>query len=154
MTEEKAKQLGLKPKAYLREFLYVSQDPIDELLLSPAYAIPKVLKKAGLSIKDISTWEIHEAFAGQVIANLKALDSDWFCKTKMGLTEKFGNPDMSKFNNWGGSLSIGHPFAATGVRLCMHTVSFSIISKKNLFYLILFLFFRQIDWFVKMENTE
>lgn len=126
MTEEKAKQLGLKPKAYLREFLYVSQDPIDQLLLSPAYAIPKLLKKTGLSMKDIDSWEIHEAFAGQILGNLKALDSDWFCKTHMGLPEKFGAPDMSKWNNWGGSLSIGHPFAATGVRLCMHTVSFEI----------------------------
>lgn len=63
MTEEKAKELGLKPKAYLRNFLYVSQDPIDQLLLSPAYGIPKLLKRSGLTLKDIDTWEIHEAFA-------------------------------------------------------------------------------------------
>ncbi|XP_040169956.1 trifunctional enzyme subunit beta, mitochondrial [Anopheles arabiensis] len=123
MTEEKAKALGLRPKAYLRDFLYVSQDPIDQLLLGPAYGIPKLLKKAGLTLKDIDTWEIHEAFAGQIIANLKALDSDYFCKNYLGLNEKFGAPDMSKWNNWGGSLSIGHPFAATGVRLCMHTAN-------------------------------
>ncbi|KAH8272910.1 hypothetical protein KR018_009716 [Drosophila ironensis] len=123
MTEEKAKQLGLKPKAYLRDFLYVSQDPVNQLLLGPAYGIPKLLKKAGLTLKDIDSWEIHEAFAGQIVANLKALDSDWFCKTYMGLSEKVGTPDLSKWNNWGGSLSIGHPFAATGVRLCMHTAN-------------------------------
>ncbi|XP_023171756.2 trifunctional enzyme subunit beta, mitochondrial [Drosophila hydei] len=123
MTEEKAKQLGLKPKAYLRDFLYVSQDPVNQLLLGPAYGIPKLLKKAGLALKDVDTWEIHEAFAGQIVANLKALDSDWFCKTYMGLNEKVGSPDLSKWNNWGGSLSIGHPFAATGVRLCMHTAN-------------------------------
>ncbi|XP_075165555.1 mitochondrial trifunctional protein beta subunit [Haematobia irritans] len=123
MTEEKAKQLGLKPKAYLREFTYVSQDPVDQLLLGPAYGIPKLLKRAGLTLKDIDAWEVHEAFAGQIIANLKALDSDWWCKTYLGLSEKYGAPDMSKFNNWGGSLSIGHPFAATGVRLCMHTAN-------------------------------
>ncbi|XP_055919500.1 trifunctional enzyme subunit beta, mitochondrial [Eupeodes corollae] len=123
MTEEKAKQLGLKPKAYLRNFLYVSQDPVDQLLLGPAYAIPKLLKKSGLTLKDIDSWEIHEAFAGQIVANLKALDSDWFCKTYLGLNEKYGAPDLSKWNNWGGSLSIGHPFAATGVRLCMHTAN-------------------------------
>lgn len=121
-TEAKAKELGLKPKAYLRDFLYVSQDPVDQLLLGPAYGIPKILKKANLKLNDIDTWEIHEAFAGQIIANLKAMDSDWFCKTYMGLSEKVGNPDLNKWNNWGGSLSIGHPFAATGVRLCMHTV--------------------------------
>ncbi|XP_016927594.1 trifunctional enzyme subunit beta, mitochondrial [Drosophila suzukii] len=123
MTEEKAKQLGLKPKAYLRDFLYVSQDPVNQLLLGPAYGIPKLLKKSGLSLKDIDSWEIHEAFAGQIVANLKALDSDWFCKTYLGLNEKVGSPDLSKWNNWGGSLSIGHPFAATGVRLCMHTAN-------------------------------
>lgn len=123
MTEQKAKQLGLKPKAYLRDFLYVSQDPVDQLLLGPAYGIPKLLKKAGVGMNDIDSWEIHEAFAGQIIANLKALDSDWFCKTYLGLSEKYGNPDLSKWNTWGGSLSIGHPFAATGVRLCMHTAN-------------------------------
>lgn len=123
MTEEKAKQLGLKPKAYLRNFTFVSQDPVDQLLLGPAYSIPKLLKKSGLSLKDIDTWEVHEAFAGQIVANIKALESDWWCKTYLGLNEKFGAPDMNKFNNWGGSLSIGHPFAATGVRLCMHTAN-------------------------------
>lgn len=123
MTEAKAKELGFKPKAYVRDFTYVSQDPIDELLLGPAYGIPKILKKAGLQLKDIDTWEIHEAFAGQICANLKALDSDWFCKKYIGLDGKVGQPDLSKWNNWGGSLSIGHPFAATGIRLAMHTAN-------------------------------
>ena len=63
MTEEKAKQLGLKPKAYLRSHVYVAQDPKDQLLLGPAYATPKVLEKAGLSLKDIDVFELHEAFA-------------------------------------------------------------------------------------------
>lgn len=63
MTEAKAKQLGLKPKAYLRDFIYVSQDPIDQLLLGPAYATPIVLDKAGLTLKDVDVWEVHEAFA-------------------------------------------------------------------------------------------
>jgi len=133
-TEEKAKELGLKPKAYLRDFTYVSQDPKDQLLLGPAYATPRVfhfkhmciypfnnvnvfeqvLEKAGLQMKDIDVWEFHEAFAGQILANMKALDSDYFCKTYMGRSGKVGSPDMDKFNNWGGSLSIGHPFGATG----------------------------------------
>lgn len=63
MAESKAKELGFKPKAYIRDFTYVSQDPIDELLLGPAYGIPKILQKAGLKMNDIDTWEIHEAFA-------------------------------------------------------------------------------------------
>lgn len=123
MTEEKAKSLGLKPKAYLRDFIYTSQDPIDQLLLGPAYAIPKLMARTGLKVKDIDVWEIHEAFAGQILSNLRALDSDYFCKNYLKLNEKFGNPDMNKWNTWGGSLSIGHPFAATGVRLCMHTAN-------------------------------
>lgn len=121
MTEAKAKELGLKPKAYLRDFIYVSQDPVDQLLLGPTYATPKVLEKAGLSVKDIDVWEVHEAFAGQIIANFKAMDSDWFAQNYMGRQSKVGAPDLNKFNLWGGSLSIGHPFAATGVRLAMHT---------------------------------
>jgi len=119
MREEKALELGLKPKAYLRDYLYVSQDPKDQLLLGPAYATPKLLNKAKLALGDIDVFEYHEAFAGQILANLKALDSDFFAKDYMGLSEKFGAPNMDKFNLWGGSLSIGHPFGATGVRLAM-----------------------------------
>ncbi|XP_069126018.1 trifunctional enzyme subunit beta, mitochondrial-like [Argopecten irradians] len=117
MEEEKALALGFKPKAYLRDYLYVSQDPKDQLLLGPAYATPKILEKAGLTMADISVFEYHEAFAGQILANLKALDSDWFAKNHMGRSEKFGAIPMDKFNLWGGSLSLGHPFGATGVRL-------------------------------------
>jgi len=117
MSEEKAKKLGLKPKAYLRDFIFVSQDPKDQLLLGPAYATPRILDRAGLSLKDIGVFEFHEAFAGQIIANLKALDSDWFAKNYMGREKKYGSPDLDKFNLWGGSLSIGHPFGATGARL-------------------------------------
>jgi len=119
-TEEKAKAMGWKPKAYLRDFTYVSQDPKDQLLLGPTYATPKVLDAAGLKPSDVDVWEIHEAFAGQILANMKAMDSDWFAQTYQGRSEKVGAPDMSKLNNWGGSLSIGHPFGATGVRLLMH----------------------------------
>lgn len=75
MSEAKAKELGFKPKAYIRDFTYVSQDPIDELLLGPAYGIPKILKKAGLKLNDIDTWEIHEAFAVSSINRfLSAID--------------------------------------------------------------------------------
>ena len=68
-------------------------------------------------------WEIHEAFAGQILANLKALDSDWFAQNYLGKSTKVGVPDLNKWNAWGGSLSIGHPFAATGVRLATHTAN-------------------------------
>ncbi|XP_033916452.1 trifunctional enzyme subunit beta, mitochondrial isoform X1 [Melopsittacus undulatus] len=117
MSEEKALALGYKPKAYLRDFVYVSQDPKDQLLLGPTYATPKVLEKAGLTMADIDVFEFHEAFAGQILANLKAMDSDWFAQNYMGRKSKVGAPPLEKFNTWGGSLSLGHPFAATGCRL-------------------------------------
>lgn len=117
MSEEKALAMGYKPKAYLRDFVYVSQDPKDQLLLGPAYASPKVLERAGLTLNDVDVFEFHEAFAGQIMANLKAMDSDWFAKTYMGRTSKVGVPPMDRFNLWGGSLSLGHPFGATGCRL-------------------------------------
>lgn len=121
MSEEKAKELGLTPKAYLRTYTYASQDPKDQLLLGPAYASPLVLDRAGLTLSDIDVFELHEAFAGQILSNIKAMDSDHFCKDVMGRKEKVGAIDMDKFNLWGGSLSIGHPFGATGVRLAMHS---------------------------------
>jgi len=82
-----------------------------------------VLEKAGLTLKDIGVWEVHEAFAAQILANLKALDSDFFAKTYLKRSEKVGVPDLNKWNAWGGSLSIGHPFAATGIRLTTHTAN-------------------------------
>lgn len=87
------------------------------LSFRPAYSIPKVLEKSGLSLKDIDVFELHEAFAGQVLANLKAMDSDFFARNYLGRSEKVGAIPMDKLNNWGGSLSLGHPFGATGVRL-------------------------------------
>lgn len=117
MTEEKAKELGLKPKAYLRNYTYVAQDPKDQLLLGPTYATGKILESAGLTLKDIDVFEFHEAFAGQILANLRAIDSDYFAKTYMRRQAKIGAIPMEKFNLWGGSLSLGHPFGATGVRL-------------------------------------
>jgi len=135
MTEEKAKQLGLKPKAYLRNFVYVAQDPKDQLLLGPAYATPKVLANAGLSLQDIDVFEFHEAFAGQILSNLKALDSDWFAQNYMGLKGKVGQVPLEKFNLWGGSLSLGHPFGATGVRL-VTTAANRLIKENGQFALI------------------
>ncbi|XP_043917549.1 trifunctional enzyme subunit beta, mitochondrial isoform X2 [Protopterus annectens] len=117
MSEEKALAMGYRPKAYLRDFVYVSQDPKDQLLLGPTYATPKVLEKAGLTLADIDVFELHEAFAGQILANLKAMDSDWFAQNYMGRKSKVGAPALAKLNTWGGSLSLGHPFAATGCRL-------------------------------------
>lgn len=117
MDEQTAQQLGLTPKAYLRSYTYVAQDPEDELLLGPAYATPKVLDDMGINLSDIDVFEFHEAFAGQILTVLKALNSDKFAKENLGRDHKVGEIPMDKFNLWGGSLSLGHPFGATGTRL-------------------------------------
>jgi acetyl-CoA acyltransferase len=120
MAEDKALKSGFKPKSRMVDWIYVSQDPREELLLGPAYAIMRLLKRNGLGVNDVDVWELHEAFAGQVCANLHALDSDTFAAVNMGGgagAKKFGAVPMEKLNTWGGSLSIGHPFGATGTRL-------------------------------------
>lgn len=119
MSEDRALAMGYKPKAYLRDFIYVSQDPKDQLLLGPTYATPKVLEKAGLTMNDIDAFEFHEAFSGQILANFKAMDSDWFAQNYMGRKTKVGSPPLEKFNIWGRSLSLGYPFGATDCRLVM-----------------------------------
>ncbi|XP_059835806.1 trifunctional enzyme subunit beta, mitochondrial-like [Hypanus sabinus] len=111
MSEDKALAMGYKPLTYLRNFVHVSQDPKDQLLLGPTYATPKVLEKAGLTLNDI---EFHEA---QILSNMKALDLEWVAKAYMGRKTKVGVCEMDKFNCWGGSLSLGHPFGATGCHL-------------------------------------
>lgn len=116
MSEDKAKKEGYKPKAYLKDFIYTKADASDQCLLGPAYAIPRLLNKNKLTMKDIDVVEMHEAFAGQVLSNLSALDSDHFMDNYVK-TKKVGRPDLNKLNAWGGSLSLGHPFGATGIRL-------------------------------------
>lgn len=116
MSDEKAKQKGYKPKAYLRDFIYTKADAKDQCLLGPAYAVPRLLNRNNLTWKDIDVIEMHEAFAGQILSNLAAWDSDHFA-TNYVKTKKIGRPDIKKLNAWGGSLSLGHPFGATGIRL-------------------------------------
>lgn len=117
MSEEKAQELGLTPIAEVVDFVFTGQDLSDELLLGPAYAVSKLLEKVNLSLDNIDVFEFHEAFAGQILANLEALASDEFAQKHLGRDQAVGRVDLSKFNLWGGSLSIGHPFGATGSRL-------------------------------------
>lgn len=117
MSEERAKAEGYAPKAYLRAHSFVGSDPVEELLLGPAYATPQVLAQAGLTLADMDVIEIHEAFAGQVLAVITALESAEFAKTHLNQSNAVGKVDMAKVNCWGGSLSLGHPFGATGTRL-------------------------------------
>lgn len=117
MEEEAAKAHGLTPLARLGAYTFVAQDPGEELLLGPAYATSQVLDRAGVTLGDVDVIELHEAFAGQVLAVLRALESETFAKERLGREQRVGDVDMNKLNLWGGSLSLGHPFGATGARL-------------------------------------
>jgi acetyl-CoA C-acetyltransferase len=87
------------------------------LLMAPAYAVPKLLARNGLSLQDFDFYEIHEAFASQVLCTLKAWESDEFCRERLGLDGPLGAIDRAKLNVRGGSLGAGHPFGATGGRI-------------------------------------
>ena len=117
MSEERAKARGIKPLAVLRAVSTTAMDPLDELLLGPAFAIPGALEQAGVSPADVGVWEIHEAFAAQMLAVLKLLEDDRFARERLGMDKALGAIDPETLNAWGGSLSIGHPFGATGGRL-------------------------------------
>lgn len=117
MSEERALELGYKPLAYLRDYSFKSCDPFEELLLGPTYCSQEVLARNNLDLEsDIGVFEIHEAFAGQILANLTAMESQKFADDKFN-GKKVGKVDMDKLNTKGGSLSLGHPFGATGSRL-------------------------------------
>ena len=117
MSEEKALELGYKPKAYLRAWNYVGVDPFEELLLGPTFATAKVLQQMNLTLKDIGVIEFHEAFAGQVLSNITALASPKFAADRLPGGAAVGQLDMDITNTLGGSLSLGHPFGATGARI-------------------------------------
>jgi acetyl-CoA acetyltransferase len=135
MSEEKAKALGFLPKAEVVDFVFTGQSLEDELLLGPAYAVSKVLKKTGMELGDFEVIEFHEAFAGQILSNLKALASDDFARKNLGREKAVGKVNMDKFNLWGGSLSIGHPFGATGARI-MTTTANRLIQEKGTYGLL------------------
>ncbi|MHB0949331.1 MAG: acetyl-CoA C-acyltransferase, partial [Gemmatimonadaceae bacterium] len=116
MSEEKAKALGFTPIAFIRSYAYAALDPGEQLLMGPVLAAPVALKRAGLGLKDMDLVEMHEAFAAQVLCNLKGLTSrEW--AERAGFSEPVGEVDPEKLNVMGGSISIGHPFGATGGRI-------------------------------------
>ncbi|MBF0237959.1 MAG: acetyl-CoA C-acyltransferase [SAR324 cluster bacterium] len=117
MSHKKAEQLKFQAKAVLVDYVFRAGSPLNELLSGPALTIPVLLDRNGLKADDIDVWEIHEAFASQVVANLKLMESNDFVKNRLGLKKAVGPIPMEKINIWGGSLSLGHPFGATGGRL-------------------------------------
>ena len=109
MSEEKALELGYKPMSYIRDWAFVACDPFEELLLGPTYGAEKCLRSMNLQMSDVGVFEIHEAFAGQVLSNLNAMSSQKFADENFN-GKVVGEIDRAKMNTKGGSLSLGHPF--------------------------------------------
>ncbi|MDO4441829.1 MAG: acetyl-CoA C-acetyltransferase [Moraxella sp.] len=122
-SDEWAAAHGYEPLAYITHQQtaavdFIGKEGITEgLLMAPAYAVPKMLKRAGLTLQDFDFYEIHEAFASQVLSTLAAWEDEKFCKHRLGLDAPLGSIDRSKLNVNGSSLAAGHPFAATGGRI-------------------------------------
>jgi acetyl-CoA acyltransferase len=116
MSEEMATSLGYTPIAFIRSYSYAALDPGEQLLMGPVLAAPVALQRAGLSLDDIDLIEMHEAFAAQVLCNLHGFESRAWAE-RAGFSEPVGEVDRAKLNVMGGSISIGHPFGATGGRI-------------------------------------
>ena len=110
MSEARARREGREPLAFIKAFEYAALDPKDGLLMAPALAVPRLLKKTGLKLSDMDIVEMHEAFGAQILANLRAWEQGW-------REPAIGTLDRNKLNPLGSSISVGHPFAATGGRI-------------------------------------
>jgi acetyl-CoA C-acetyltransferase len=121
-SEDWARSRGMEPQAFISHSETAAVDfvgmsgPKEGMLMAPAYAVPRMLERAGMKLQDFDIYEIHEAFAAQVLCTLKAWESDDFCRKKLG-REPLGSIDRSKMNPKGSSVALGHPFAATGARI-------------------------------------
>lgn len=110
MSEERARREGREPLAFIKAFEFVGIDPGDGLLMGPGIAVPRLLKKVQLELSDMDIVEMHEAFGGQIACNLRAWEQDW-------KEPAIGKVNQEKVNPLGGSIALGHPFAATGARI-------------------------------------
>ena len=122
MRESKARALGYTPLGFVKSWSYAAVDPGWQLLMAPVFAAPKALERAGLTLADMDLVDVHEAFAAQVASNLKALASLSFARDHLGRGQAVGEVDPAKLNVNGGSIAIGHPFAATGGRMVLSTL--------------------------------
>lgn len=121
MSEKKAKDMGLEPLGYLSSYTYAGLDPL-RMGLGPVYSTAKLFKEQNLSLKDIDLIELNEAFAAQVIANLKAFDSKIYAKQHLGTDKALGSIDTNILNVNGGGIALGHPVGMTGTRIVIHTL--------------------------------
>jgi acetyl-CoA C-acetyltransferase len=118
-SEEAVKANGWEPMARFMDAQVAAVDFVhgDGLLMAPTIAVSKMIERNGLRLQDFDFYEIHEAFAGQVLCTLKAWESDDYCRKYLGTNQALGSIDQSKLNTVGSSVAIGHPFAATGGRI-------------------------------------
>lgn len=123
MHERRARELGLEPLGFIRSTAFTAIDPFNDALMGPSYATPIALKRAGLTLADVTLIDIHEAFAAQTLANIKNWPSREFCRDVLGLDEPIGEVPEEKLNVLGGSIAYGHPFAATGGRIIIQTLN-------------------------------
>jgi len=117
MSDEAARALGYRPLAYVRSYAVAAVDPGEQLLMGPGFAVPKALERAGIEWKELGLVEMHEAFASQVLSNIRVFESDGWARERLGRARRIGDVDWETLNVMGGSIAIGHPFGATGGRL-------------------------------------
>jgi acetyl-CoA acyltransferase len=122
MREDKARAHGFDVLGFIRSYSFAALDPAGQLLMGPSYATPIALDRAGIKVSDLDLIDMHEAFAAQILSNTQAFESKEWAEKNIGRSEKIGDIDWDKFNVTGGSLSIGHPFAATGARQITQTL--------------------------------
>jgi acetyl-CoA acyltransferase len=122
MSEDRAQAEGRRPLGYLRSYAFTALDPADQLLLGPVSATPIALRRAGITFDDLDLIDMHEAFAAQVLSVTNAYASAELCKRYAGTDEAIGTVDWNKLNPLGGSIALGHPFAATGARQISQTL--------------------------------
>ena len=118
MSESAARALGYQPLAFIRSYAVAALDPGDQLLMGPAYAVPKAIDRAGIRWSDLELVEMHEAFAAQVLSNIRAFESQKWAE-RLGRSAPIGEVNWNTLNVMGGSISIGHPFGATGARITL-----------------------------------
>jgi acetyl-CoA acyltransferase len=116
MSEDRARALGYSPLGFIRSYAYAALDPGEQLLQAPVLAAPVALRRAGLTLRDMDLVEMHEAFAAQVLSNLRGFESKAWAE-RAGFSEPVGEVDRARLNVMGGSIAIGHPFGATGARI-------------------------------------
>jgi len=123
MSEARAKAMGYQPIGYIRSYHFAAKTPKDDMLMGPVLAAPIALDRAGITLKDLTLVDMHEAFAAQIACNLKGLASKKYMEETLGRSKAVGEVDRAKLNVLGGSVSYGHPFGATGARIIVQTLN-------------------------------